>query len=232
MANTVGKISGQMLENNLLRADMATGDENLAFENELLFLNVFDKRVGINTDIPHRQLVVNSNLKTTNLIVDNLFTIPNFQISSNTISNDVGNILVTSPVTIGAGGLSTQGISIDAGFIKSLRSNEDIDLVPAGSGKIYFYSNVEVAGNVHATGNVTFDGSITIGNSDTDNVDMYCADIAHNVAALDVFNKTNNVQQLHDNIMLQDTLVREEYINVLRYIEQNNLIAADCFCCI
>lgn len=180
MANTVGKISGQMLENNLLRADMATGDENLAFETDLVFLNVFDKRVGINTDIPHRQLVVNSDLKTTNLIVDNLFTIPNFQISGNTISNDVGNILVTSPVTIGAGGLSTQGISIDAGFIKSLRSNEDIDLVPAGSGKIYFYSNVEVAGNVHATGNVTFDGSITIGNSNTDNV-IFAADVAGDI---------------------------------------------------
>lgn len=71
-----------------------------------------------------------------------------------------------------------------------------------------------------------------VNNSDTDNVDMYCADVAHNISALDVFNKTNNVMQLHDNIMLQDTLVREEYINVLRYIEQNNLINADCFVCI
>ena len=69
-------------------------------------------------------------------------------------------------------------------------------------------------------------------NTDVDNTDMYCADVAHNTSALDVFNKTNNVQKLHDNIMYQDTLVREHFISVLRYIENNNLISADCFCCI
>lgn len=180
MANTVGKISGAMLENNLLRADMATGDENLAFESDLLFLNVFNKRVGINTDIPFRELLVNSYLKTTDLIVDNLFTIPNFEVSGNTITNTDGNILVASTARIGAGGLATEGIRIDAGFIRSLRSNEDIDLVPAGSGVINFYSNVEVIGNLHATGDVTFDGNFTIGNSDTDTV-SFAADVAGDI---------------------------------------------------
>ena len=69
-------------------------------------------------------------------------------------------------------------------------------------------------------------------NTDTSSTNMYVDDIAHNTSALDVFNKTNNVQQLHDNIMQQDTLVREHFIKVLRYIEQNDLINADNFCCI
>ena len=61
---------------------------------------------------------------------------------------------------------------------------------------------------------------------------MYADDVAHNVAALQVFNQTHNVQKLHDNIMQQDTLVREYFYNTLRYIESNNLIPQRNFCCI
>ena len=57
-------------------------------------------------------------------------------------------------------------------------------------------------------------------------------DVQHNINALAVFNSTNNVQQLHDSIMQQDTLVREYYIATLRYIEENNLIHSYNFCCI
>lgn len=66
---------------------------------------------------------------------------------------------------------------------------------------------------------------------DVDNTNMYCTDIVHNTNALDVFNATNNVQQLHESIMLQDTLVREHFINTLRYIEENNLISPRYFAC-
>ena len=68
--------------------------------------------------------------------------------------------------------------------------------------------------------------------TDTTNTSMYVGDVQHNINALAQFNADNNVQKLHDNIMYQDTLVREYYIKVLRYIEQNNLIPADNFCCI
>jgi hypothetical protein len=67
--------------------------------------------------------------------------------------------------------------------------------------------------------------------TDSINTNMYTDDIIHNITALKTFNKNNNVQELHDAIMQQDTLVREYYIKVLRYIETNKLIEADCFCC-
>ena len=69
-------------------------------------------------------------------------------------------------------------------------------------------------------------------NTDNTSTNMYCDDVMHNINALNTFNKDNNVQKLHDAIMLQDTLVREHYIKVLRYIENNNLINANNFCCI
>ena len=64
MANTVGKISGQVLENNLIRQG-----EDLAFETDLIYLNVNTQRVGINTDIPFRPLVVDGTLKSTNFLI-------------------------------------------------------------------------------------------------------------------------------------------------------------------
>ena len=67
--------------------------------------------------------------------------------------------------------------------------------------------------------------------TDIEQFKMYTSDVAHNIAALDVFNNTLNAQALHDNIMQQDTLVREFYISVLLYIENNKLIPAKMFCC-
>lgn len=59
-----------------------------------------------------------------------------------------------------------------------------------------------------------------------------CADdIAHNVAALQVFNATLDAETLHDNIMRQDTLPREHFYTVLKYIEDNKLIPARQYAC-
>jgi len=67
---------------------------------------------------------------------------------------------------------------------------------------------------------------------DASSINMYAEDVAHNVNALVNFNATKDAQALHDSIMEQDTLVREYYIAVLLYIEQNKLITADSFCCV
>ena len=68
-------------------------------------------------------------------------------------------------------------------------------------------------------------------NDEEDMQPMYAEDIAYNVNALVQFNTDNNVQALHNAIMQQDTLVREYYIAVLQYIEDNALISANNFCC-
>jgi hypothetical protein len=177
MANTVGKISGPLLESNLIRQG-----ENLAFETDLLFLNVNNKRVGINTDVPFRQLLVNDTIRTTNLIVDTEYTVPNFTLSENTISHTDGEILIggAGSSQILTTGLQTDGLYFDGNSIFSLRSNEDIDLAPSGSGEIHFYNSVQVDANLHVTGDITFDGSITLGNDDTDNI-TFNADIGSNI---------------------------------------------------
>jgi len=67
---------------------------------------------------------------------------------------------------------------------------------------------------------------------DASSISMYTDDVAHAVNALVAFNASNDVQALHDSIMLQDTLVREYYISVLLYIERNKLINKRNFCCV
>jgi len=60
---------------------------------------------------------------------------------------------------------------------------------------------------------------------------LLITDTLHNTYALHKFNNTKNIQELHNAIIAQDTLVREYFVNVLRYIENNNLIPASKFCC-
>ncbi len=60
MPSTVGKINGQMLENNLLRNGV-----DLAFDTDLIYLDVNSGRIGINTDTPFRPLLVNGTLSST-----------------------------------------------------------------------------------------------------------------------------------------------------------------------
>ena len=68
--------------------------------------------------------------------------------------------------------------------------------------------------------------------SDSSALSMYADDVAYNINALVQFNKNKDVQALHNSIMYQDTLVREYYIETLRYIENNKLINSNMFCCI
>jgi hypothetical protein len=65
-----------------------------------------------------------------------------------------------------------------------------------------------------------------------DNLQYSTLDVQYNINALVEFNADKNAQKLHDSIMLQDTFVREYYIDTLQYIESNNLINAYKFCCV
>jgi len=80
MGRELGRISGPLLANNLKR-----NGSNLAFETQILYLDVVNNRIGINSSIPTRDLLVNSTTNTTNLIVtteadiDTSFVITNSQ---------------------------------------------------------------------------------------------------------------------------------------------------------
>jgi len=64
------------------------------------------------------------------------------------------------------------------------------------------------------------------------NVYKMCADdIAHNINALCTFNASLDASALHTSIMRQDTVPREHFYAVLKYIEDNGLIPANKYTC-
>ncbi len=177
MSSTVGRITGQVLENNLERDGV-----DLAFETDLVYLDVNNQRVGINTDTPFRTLTVNGTTIVPNIIADTRFSSSELDIVGNEILNTNGeiNLSVTGSGEITAPRIETDGLYLDANQIGSLRSDESVDFHVTGTGRLNIRSNTEIFGDLHATGDITFDGSITFGDSDQDNV-SFSADIASNI---------------------------------------------------
>ena len=173
----LGRISGPMLKDNLLR-----GGVDLVFENRLgdnnLYLDVNTTKIGINTDSITRELTINDAVKTDYLIVDNSFTSENVRFEASSIESLFGD-LVFNPASgiTNLSSIATYGIKIQDNVIQSLNSNETIELRPDGSGDVNFTTvELDIDGNLHTTGDITLDGTITIGNNDTDSV-SFASDI-------------------------------------------------------
>jgi hypothetical protein len=60
---------------------------------------------------------------------------------------------------------------------------------------------------------------------------MYADDVAYNSRVLGQFNKDRDAAKLHDAVTHQDTVVREYFIDVLRYIESNELVPTQQYVC-
>ncbi len=83
----IGRISGPLLKANLVREGV-----NLAFETDLLYLDVTTSRIGVKTASPQYDLDIVGTTRTTNLIVDTQADIAQFTISGNTISSSNNTI--------------------------------------------------------------------------------------------------------------------------------------------
>ncbi len=153
----VGRIGGQVLSDNLLRAGV-----DLAFETSLLYLNVTTKQIGIKKTNPVYDLDVNSHIRTTNLTVDTQLNMANLKVNSpNTISTIIGGI----DVYIKGGGeifhdiLTTDNLVFNGNTISSI-SNSNIIFDPNGSGTVEFESDTNITGNLKVTGNINMNGNL------------------------------------------------------------------------
>ena len=174
---SVGRISGPLLKANLLRDGI-----DLAFENDLLYLDVNNLRVGINTSTPTHDLHVDGTTRTSYLETTNQLDIGNITITGNTISSNVPilNLTPASDGVVYQNKLTVDQIDIQDNKISTNTTNADLEIRITGTGSLKIFSDLLVDGNIHATGNITADGDITIGDSDTDNV-IINADIGSNL---------------------------------------------------
>ena len=170
----IGRISGQLLKSNLLRAG-----ENLAFETDLLYLDVVNSRIGIRTATPTVDLDVNGHTRSTNITVDNQLNIGDLHFTGNTITSDSNTInfaAAAGETTVYHSRLQIDDLQLQGSTISTTVSNSSIELDPNGTGTVNIVANTNitgnlvVTGNVNATGNVVIGGNITIGDALTDNI--------------------------------------------------------------
>ena len=154
----LGRIGGQVLTDNLLRAGI-----NLAFETDLLYLDVTNNRIGIKDSTPIYDLDVNSNILTDELTVTTQAALGNLRINApNTFSTSVGGI----DVFINGGGdifhdrVITNNLVVNDNQISSI-ANSNIVIDPNGSGTAELRSNTDITGDLAVTGNINVSGNLT-----------------------------------------------------------------------
>ena len=172
----VGRISGPLLKPNLIRNGI-----DLAFDTDLLYLDVNNKRIGINTSNPQYALDVSGTTRTTNLVVTSGVDIADVNINGNTIQTSKNELVLgTADNVVYQKKAIVDGLKFDGDTISTIDSNANLNFRPNGVGAININSNLNVTGNIHATGNISADGDIVLGDADTDTI-TFNADIASNL---------------------------------------------------
>ena len=219
----VGRISGPLLEANLLRQGIANGTQaNLNFKNNagdqsLLKIDVTNGRIGVDVEAPANELQVSQTVQTVDLIGDTA-GVANYTISTNNINVDSGSIYLNAGEHIQLSNLETEQFYITDNYISTNNTNTNIDLVPNGTGTVEVQSNLNIYGALHSTNNITLEGNIIFGDTGDDSTALtdtvtFDADINSDIIpnATDTYT-LGSLQKNWDNI---DTkLVNGQLLNV------------------
>jgi len=163
----LGRISGPLLKANLLRRGV-----DLAFETDLLYLDVKNLRVGIKTTAPTHDLQVVGTTRTTNLDVTDIFDIGNLRITNNTISTIEGDLSLfpNSDIVVIKDKLVLDNLQIEDNKISGTVSDEDIIFETTGTGIVDIRADTEVEGNVRVSGDLTVEGNFIYNADETNTI--------------------------------------------------------------
>ena len=186
-AQSLGRIGGQ-----LLSANLEFQGDDVQFDTDLLYLDVANKRVGVNNYGTSPEVLYLGNiapgsdqtLQSTNLIVDGVTTTDSYwTISGNTVQLSSGTLYITpdqaSNPIITSNGVGGANINITDRLIATKFINENINITPDGIGIVQVNGNVQVNGVgtlTYVTGNVQVDGNyiagsvINLGDATTDTI--------------------------------------------------------------
>lgn len=178
----LGRISGPLLKDNLLRdgADLAFKNTNTS--TDLLKLKVDTNRIGVFNGSPSFDLDVTG---TTNIGGDLIATGTTATVGT-VVFNSNGNITSTvGPVVIepaAAGAymeyqkVFSAQILIDDNKITNTTLNQDIEIRPNASGDVLVAADTNIYGNLYTsqdiilTGNIQINGIVTVGDSPLDTI--------------------------------------------------------------
>ena len=170
----IGRISGGMLKDNLLRDGV-----DLSFETDLLYFDVGTNRLGIKNTSPNTEVEITGTTRSTNTISTD-FNNGDITVDFSRITTALGQLNITAVNRVEATAISTAGLLIDSNDISTVNSNDDLEIRPNGTGTLEVYNAFNITGNLYATGDITLDGTITFGNNSNDSVD-FNADVASDI---------------------------------------------------
>jgi hypothetical protein len=180
----LGRISGPLLKDNLLRNGVNLTFSNFAGDPYLLKLDVDNRRIGIkDSNTGATDLQVDTDVKTVNLISQTSATIDNIRFTSNTVSTLTGSSLelIISPeqsdplVLIDQ--MQSGDLDLKDNVIKNYQPNGDIRFSPTGQTRIFSNTqttnDLNISGTINVSGTLTKNGNIVIGdNINEDTVDF------------------------------------------------------------
>lgn len=157
----LGRISGPMLTEDLLRHGT-----DLAFETDLLYLNVTDSRIGINNNSPSHSLEISTDVSTIFLEATTNAVIDNFVIANNQFTTAMGGIEIrpagSTPRAL-FDELTTDFLSFN-GNVLSSSNNQNIEIVSSNIGSttrtINLLNDTNITGNLGVSGNLLLDGDL------------------------------------------------------------------------
>ena len=123
----VGKISGQLLKANLTRTSDLLIDNTQATATPTLFIGHTNDRIGIKTDSPTRELLVNGDTKITgDSIQTNSMTVGNLTFNgvTSTVTASVGSINLNSSGSHTFNELRTDNLAFTNSGIRSLNGSD------------------------------------------------------------------------------------------------------------
>ena len=168
----LGRIGGQLLTDNLLRAGV-----DIAVETSLLYLDVTNKRIGVKTSAPTHPLQVNGTTRASNVIVDGTSArVNNVIINTNgSFSTLVGALNITPTggpsIVISHEHVITNSLDINDNYIRGRITDRNFELRPNGTGdtklngNTYIDENLLVSTSLFAQQNVNVKGIFTIGDT-------------------------------------------------------------------
>jgi hypothetical protein len=168
----LGRISGHMLSPDLLRDGINLTFRNKSTDNDLLYLDINEKKIGINLDAPAFDLDVSTILQSSSLF-SQIAEISGFKFSENSEMSTINGLsMLVKPLgdnpTVIFNRLTTGSIFFDDNKITS-DNNNDIILNPAGTGTVDIHGSAEirndliVEGDIDLIGNLSTSSDITLG---------------------------------------------------------------------
>jgi len=178
----LGRISGALLSPNLLRNGVDLTFRNGPVDADLLYLDVNNGRIGIKTNPPSYDLDVSGYARVSSdvKVVGTRAILDNTMINTNgSFSTTVGPLIISptgAEAYVQYGRVLTTDFEIKDNFIRTLNSNQNLELDTNGSGIVDIIAststsgNLGVNGNISAGGTVQLDGQFFIGDSPLDTV--------------------------------------------------------------